>query len=374
MKHQQYLIVVFLFILFLASSCKPKADPCEHDFDQTAMLTHIGTKLIVPSYEDLQVRVDAMKVAAEAFTATPNSTNLSTLRTAWKDAWKSWQWCSIYEFGPAAEQDLRATVNNFPVNTTQLNTGIDAGTYDLSSVTYSYANGFPALDYLLYGVASTKAAVVAMYDTDTKAANRKQYLKDVVNQIDSKVNTVTTAWQAAGGNYVNTFSSTTGVAAGDPLNLLVNQLNANYELAKNNKIGTPVGAKISYVIQPNKVEAYYSRISLELAVEVTTASRDLFLGYENGVNGLGLDDYLAAAKAMKNGQPLEKIIEDQYNLVITELNKLKPSSLHDALTSDLEQVKAAYAAAQNQVLYTKTDMASVLCTSITYVDDVADGD
>lgn len=360
-------------IAFVA--CDPKEDPCKHDFDQAAMLEHIGKEIILPSYEDLQVRVDAMKVAVQTFVGTPNSSNLSTARTAWKDAWKSWQHAGIYEFGPAAEQELRATLNNFPVNTTQLNTGIDAGTYDLNSVTYSYANGFPALDYLLYGVAATDAEVVAMYSTDNKAANRKKYLQDVVSQIETKLNTVLTAWQATGGNYINTFSTTIGVATGQPISLLVNQLNANYELTKNDKIGTPVGAKISYTIQPNKVEAYYSRISLELAIESVTATRNLFLGIgKNGVNGQGLDDYLAAAKAKKNDQALEKLIEDQYSLLLTELNGLKPNTLHDALSSDLEKVKATYAAAQNQVIYTKTDLASVLCISITYADNTDDGD
>lgn len=375
MKKYSIYTGLLMFLMFGFVACDPKEDPCSHDFDQAAMLAHIGSQIILPSYEDLQVQIDAMKTATQAFLGTPNENSLSTLRTAWKAAWKSWQRAGIYEFGPAAEQELRATLNNFPVNTTQLNTGIDAGTYDLNSVTYSYANGFPALDYLLYGVATTDAAVVAMYDTDTKATNRRKYLEDVVAQIVSKVNTVNTAWEATGGNYINTFSTTTGVAAGQPVSLLVNQLNANYELTKNDKIGTPVGAKISYTIQPSKVEAYYSRISLDLAIESVKATKNLFLGIAaNGTNGLGLDDYLAAANAQKNEQALEKLIEEQYNLLLTELNALKPSTLHDALTSDLEKVKSTYAAAQNQVIYTKTDLASVLCISITYADNTDDGD
>ena len=124
------------------------------------------------------------------------------------------------------------------------------------------------------------------------------------------------------------------------------------------------------------MEAYYSRLSLDLALESVDASRDLFMGYAEGssTNGLGLDDYMSAVGADKGGTPLLQLIEDQYDLAVFGLEALKPNSLYDAIINDFEATKTAYAHAQNQVVHLKTDLPAELCVSINYVEAIDDGD
>jgi len=363
-------------LLCCFTACKdPVTNSCATDFDQLSLLNNIGTNIIEPTYNQLATQTSELKTAVTDFNNNPTTATLSTARTKFQEAWMTWQTASIFEFGPAETEEMRSYMNNFPVFVDRLNTAITSGSYDLTSETYSFTRGFPAVDYLLYGVAADDNAIINMYTSNGSAANRKQFLQDVVDLIQQKSNAVNDAWKATGANYLNTFVSTEGTANGKPLSDLVNQLNHNYELAKNDKLGTPISAKTGYVpLLPANVEAYYSRQSLALAIEAVQAVKDVFTGTVNGTNGVGLDDYLIAADTKKGNELLSTLIINQYDLVLSELNGLKPNSLHDAINNNIDAVKTTYAAAQNQVVNTKTDMPAALCISITYIDKVDDGD
>jgi len=189
---------------------------------------------------------------------------------------------------------------------------------------------------------------------------------DVVNQIKNKVDLVANEWNS----YKNQFVSNTAVSTGSPISMLVNQLNQNYELFKNNKLGSPVGAKVSYIPAPEKTEAFYSGFSNDFALASLYGMYELFLGKD----GIGLDDYIASTGAEKDGQPLQNVILNQFSLVYNGLEALKPNSLASAIIDDFNTVKTIYGQAQNQVVYLKTDLPSVICVSITYIDNTDDGD
>ena len=368
-------IVVFIF-LYSLSACKTDSkDACATDFDQLSLLSNIGNNIILPSYQKLALETTDLDQAAVDFTNNPSVANLALLRVSFQSTWITWQSASLFEFGPADTEELRTYMNNFPIFVTRLNEAITTGNYDLKTPAYSYTRGFPALDYLLYGVATSDNDIVNLYSTASDATNRKEYLKTVTALIKQKANAVYDAWKVDGANYLNTFTSTEGVANGKPISNLINQLNQAYELFKNNKLGTPISAKTGYIpILSANVEAYYSRQSLPLALASIRANKTVFLGLHDNINGLGLDDYLMATNASKGEDALHSVIIDQYDLAINSLLALEPSSLHDAINTDLNAVKVAYAAAQNQVVYLKTDLPSALCTSITYIDNVDDGD
>lgn len=367
-----------ILTIFLCSLSACKTDDnnaCATDFDQLSLLSNIGNNIILPSYQKLATETNDLEIAATDFVDNPSIGNLILLRNIFQTTWTTWQTASIFEFGPAETEELRSYMNNFPVFVTRLNDAISSGNYDLKTETYSYTRGFPTLDYLLYGIANSDNDIVDLYSTASDANNRKQYLKDVVALIKQKANSVYDAWKTDGANYLNTFTATEGVANGKPLSDLVNQLNQSYELFKNNKIGTPISAKTGYVpILPDNVEAVYSRQSLDLALAAAQANKAVFLGLANGTDGVGLDDYLMATNATKGSEPLHTVIINQYDKTINALMDIQPSSLYDAINNTINDVKVAYAAAQNQVVNLKTDMPSALCISITYIDNVDDGD
>jgi len=353
-------------LLLALQGCEGAKDGCATNFDQSAMLTNIANNIIGPRYDSLKQQVDALALAIDAFVATPNQTNLDAAQTAYRNAGLIWQRAMIFEFGPAETLQLRGRLNSFPVFSTRLESGVQSGVYNLEIDSFAFTRGFPAIDYLLYGAAATDGDLLLLYDTDVNATNRRQFLLAVMLQIKTKIDAVHSGW----ATYKTTFTNTTGVATGSPISLLVNQLNQNYELFKNNKLGTPVGAKVSYIAAPDKVEALYSGLSLDFALAALYGMSELY----EGKGGTGLDDYIAATGTEKDGLPLQTVISNQFGTIATTLEGLRPATLYDAIQNNFNAVKTTYGQAQNQVIYLKTDLPSVLCISITYVDNTDDGD
>ncbi|MGH1335856.1 MAG: imelysin family protein [Aureispira sp.] len=378
MKHIKNSLLLVLLVWVIACQT-PDNNSCATDFDQLSLLENIGNNIILPSYLELANESAQLETDVLAFATTPSTTTLTTARAQLKKAWFAWQTTAIFEFGPADIADLRSYCNNFPANIIRIGEGVTAGTYDLSTPAYSFARGFPALDYLLFGDNKTATEIVNWYTSDAQATNRQEYLRDVVSLLQQKISTVQNAWSATGGNYINTFTTTEGVANGKPLSDLINQWNKNGELIKNNRLGDPISAKTGYIpLLPDNVEAYYSKYSLELVNRAVEAQKAVFLGNTLFAapieNGVGLDDYLEATGAKKGDKSLAIFIEEQYTTTLAALNALAPGTLYDAISNNLDGVKAAYAAAQNQTVATKTDLPSALCVSITYIDNVDDGD
>lgn len=360
--------IIFFFGIttLLLTSCKNPDNTCATDFDQTALLTNIANNIITPRYDSLKLMVDALSLSIENFVSSPSQNSLENARVAYRNAGLIWQRAMIFEFGPAETHQLRATLNNFPVFENRLEYAVQSGDYNLEIDSFSFTRGFPAIDYLLFAGAADDAGMLKLFNTHGDAQNRKDFLSDVMTQIKTKTDAVHNGW----GSYKATFTSTIGVATGSPVSILVNQLNQNYELFKNNKLGNPVGAKVSYIAAPDKVEAKHSSLSLDFALASLYGTYELFLGKD----GSGFDDYIAASGVEKDGIPLQNVIIQQFNRMAESLESLKPASLYTAIQNNFNEVKTAYGHAQNQVIFLKTDMPSVLCISITYIDNTDDGD
>lgn len=356
-------------------SCKKDEDKepePESDFDRKVMLENIGNAIILPSYYTLSVKVTQLDSQITVFSTTPDITNLENVQNAFKEAYLAWQHVSVFEFGPAEQALLRTNTNTFPTDTTQVTTNVNSGSYNLSAVSNIDAKGFPALDYLLFGIGADNAAILEKYITAGNAANRKNYLHDVANEIKVNVNTVYTGWTAAGGNYISTFVSAMGADVGSSCGYLVNQLNYDFESLKNYKIGIPLGKKTLGTPLPEKTEAHYSGISVQLAVEQLKAIENIYLGRsQQGVDGTGLDDYLVHLKSQYNSGMLSDAIKAQLTMGITKLEAV-PDPLSETILSNAMVVDAAYMELQKQVVLFKTDMPSALGVLITYQDN--DGD
>ncbi|MFK7908545.1 MAG: imelysin family protein [Chitinophagales bacterium] len=365
MKKVFFLLSIFLFTF---NACKDdnggETSSCGGDFDQKAMFQNIADNLILPNYTDLKAKVDDMASKTEVFTSTYDITTLEALRTSYIAAYTSWQKSAQYNFGPAEEVSLRSSVNNFPLDTVMTKTNIQTLIYDFDQPD-NYDKGFPAIDYLLYGIGKDDNAIISRY-LEEDIADYERYLQDVVADIQERVNHTYNAWV---NGYDETFINNTGTAAGTSLSLIINQFNANYELIKREKLGIPSGVLTLFFANPDRVEAFYSGQSLELAKVALEASQNLYIG----ANSLGLDDYLVNAKAEKNGQPLNDLIKAQFTAAFNSLNALN-SPLSAQIEADVTAAENAYNEVTKQVVNIKTDLPSVLCVAITYIDNPSDSD
>jgi len=362
MRWTIFLLPVFLFFV----ACEDEGErlnACSSDFEQEGLFLTVASGLIVPGYADLQMKVDAMQASAENLAEDGSIANLEDLRQNFRNAYRSWQRVAQYEFGPAEDVFLRSSVNSFPAEIEQILTNIEEGNADLDAGFNAFARGFPALDFLLYGVAPSETEILDFLNTP----NARKYLSDVISDIKTRVDATYVGW--TDGDYQSAFIQNTGTAAGTSLSLIINALNEHYEMIRREKIGIPSGLASFGFAEPEAAEGFYSGLSTALALEALRASENLYSGAAN----VGLDDYLQTINAKKDGEALDEIITQQFQTAIQAFEKVD-STIPEAANDDAEDLENAYVEIVKQVVNIKTDMPSVLCVEITYVDNPSDSD
>jgi predicted lipoprotein len=343
--------------------------------DRKAMLTNIADNIILPSYANFKTTFETMLTKADAFAAKPSQASLTEFRQAWTTAYTDWQKVELFDVGPAENHTLRYFFNIYPANTVGIEENIVTGSSAALDVPSSYPKqGFPALDYLINGLATTDEAILAKYTTAPDAAKRIAYLKRITNQMNTQFTTVYSEWT---GGYRDTFVNCTGLDAGCSTSKLVNGFVLHYErYIRSGKVGIPSGAMTNGVVAPEKVESFYKKdLSLMLAKTAHQAVVDFFNGksVKNGQEGPSLKTYLngLGAKDSRTGTALTDIINAQLAVSTAQLNALK-GNLHDEVRTNNAAVVQVYTEMQKAVRMLKVDMTTAMSITITYTDN--DGD
>ncbi len=347
-------------------------DPCTSQLDQGALFQTVADQLIIPRYQGFQTAVNTLQSKTTSFLAAPEEASLLALQEAFKAAYINWQYVAQYQFGPAEEVGLQMAVNNFPVDISLVQAQIESGKTDFSQPE-AFDRGFPAIDYMLFGLADNNAAILAKYVDDTAIKVHYQaYLQNNIAAIKTKVDQVLNKWEKEG--FRESFIAATGTAAGASLSQMINGLNQHYEIIRREKLGIPVGALTLGFPNPEKTEAFFSGISTQLALTAIQAAQEFYLGKgADGVNRTGLDDYLQQISETAEGQALHQSIATQFDLAITRLSALE-DPLSEEIKNNQSIVETAYAEVVKQVINIKTDLPSLLCIAITYVDNPSDSD
>lgn len=330
---------------------------------------NLATKLIIPAYENLKTYTDQLSISIETFNTTPTEANLVAAQTALKNSWLAWQGASIYMFGPAESVALRKSLNTYPTDVNQIAANIQTGDYILSSLANQAAVGFPALDYLLNGVATGNADITAQYRGESDGRN--QYLADVANDIKNRVDQSLHAWVVDGENYTATFTEddALGIDIGSSLSTIVNAIDLHFQrFVRDGKVAIPAGIRSAGVPRPKAIEALYGGYSVELLKASLTAYEKMFLGIgANDIDDTGLYDYLVAIDAAD----LAEDMQAQFDLAQLAADNLS-DPLVDQIDADLDAMTNVFIEMQKIVVLVKSDMASLMGISITNQDN--DGD
>lgn len=377
LKFKQAIILCLMIVGIYACSKKKGPEPGEEKpgIDRKALLTYLADDIIIPSYAGFKTKFDLMLTKADAFTATPTTTTLTEFRTAWVNAYVEWQKIELIDVGPANSQVIRSFFNVYPTNVANINTSIASGTANFDLPATFAQQGFPALDYLINGLANNDADIVAFYSTAADAGKRIVYLKKITAQMSTIFAKVYTPW--ATGGYREEFISKSGVDASSSLAVLVNGYVLNYErYIRSGKFGIPSGAMMNGVVSAEKVEALYKKdISLTLAKTAQQASVDFFNGksVKTGTEGSSFKTYLDAlgAKDSKTNVKLTQAIQDQFGVTLTKLNLLTENLNNEVKTNNQKMIDV-YTEMQKSVRMLKVDMTSAMSITITYTDN--DGD
>jgi predicted lipoprotein len=376
MKLRMLVLVVVIAGVWGCSGSGGDPSPADNSKDRQEILTHWAENIIIPSYEKFDVKFDIMLTKSVEFTDAPTNESLAAFRAAWVDAYSEWQKIELFEFGPADRYTVRNFFNIYPTDVAGIAANIADPLANLE-VPGSYARqGFPALDYLINGVAADDDGIVAYYTTGEDAAESLAYLKKLTDRMNMLITNVITEWNSS---YKDTFVSSTGLDIGSSMGIVVNAYVLNYErYIRSGKIGIPAGivGGISGIAYPDKVEAYYKQdISKQLAMIAQEATVGFFNGVDvsTGTDGPSFKSYLDAlgAKDSSTGTLLSEIINGQFTTIDSKLDLLSENFYEEVQTNN-QAMKDVYTEMQKAVRLLKVDMTSAMSITITYTDN--DGD
>lgn len=364
-----FIIVLFVLIQF---SCDSGGEESSDDnFDRQEMLIHWADNIIIPAYENYDLRVSELNILADAFVTTPNLDNLMTLRQAWKSAYLAWQWVAMFEIGPAETIGLQGYTNTYPVASEEIESSIAAGNYNLELPSRRNQQGQSALDYMINGLSGSDEEIVARYTSDITGDAYRTYLTDVTSRLDVNISEVLADWESS---YRETFVNNDGSSATGAVNKITNDYIFYFEKhLRAGKIGIPAGV-FSGKPDATDVEGYYaSDFSKELFLEALAASKAFFNGHHFGSSqpGPGFKSYLDYLNTITEGPDLAMAINDQFGVIETTADLLS-ASFSDQVLDDNTLMLNTYDALQDNVINFKIDMLQSLNIKVDYVD--ADGD
>ena len=340
------------------------------EFDRGAMLAFWADKIIIPSLESFNESLFQLLEATNSFIDNPEQEKISQLRDKWLTAYKAWQFVEMFDIGKAEEIYFKNRLNLYPVNKGRVDSNIENSSYDLDKPENFTSQGFPAVDYLLFGIGENDEDIIAKYSISDSPHSK--YLKDVVSKAVELTNIIKVDWEEG---YRNTFVELTDNTATSSINKLTNDFIFYYEKGfRATKIGIPAGV-FSGSPLPDRVEAYYGRVySRALAIEAANAVDNFFNGRsfsENEDIGLSLKSYLDFIEGDSVSSKLSDEIDAQIAASIESISSLKENFVDQVNENNIEMLRT-YDVIQKGVVMLKVDMLQKLNISVDYVD--ADGD
>ena len=362
-------IALFFFISVLFFSCeKDDSDDSinNDDFNRSAVLLNWADNIIIPAYDDFYSSLIDLEESINIFIETPSVNLLESVSNHWLDSYKIWQHVEMFDIGLAEVINYKGKMNIYPTDSELIIQNIELGNYDLNNNNNFDARGFPALDYMLHGLAENSGDIVAVYLNNTSYAD---YLSNLISTMIYNTNLIIQDWTSYREDFVNSTDNT----ATSSLNKMTNDFIFYFEKGlRANKIGIPAGIFSSYPL-PTTVEAYYKQdVSRELSLDALLAAKNFFNGkhYNNDIYGEGLSSYLDFI-SISSDNNLSALISSQFSAAELELNQLNDNFVYQIETNN-NQMLYAYDAVQLLVVSFKVDMLQALAISVDYVD--ADGD
>lgn len=365
------LLFAMLWIISCSSEETGENEDSTKSFDRGAMLINWADNIIIPSYESFAVTTKDLRESVISFNENPSEESLGALRNNFKEAYLAYQTVAPYRIGQAETLNYHQFLNIYPTDAATIKNNIETGTYNLDLPSSVDEQGFPALDFLINGLAETDQDIVELYTTNGNAEKYQQYLLDLTMRIDSLTDIVLEDWKDSfRDSFVeNTSSSSTGA-----VDRFTNDYIMYYEmLLRSGKIGIPAGAFTGNPA-PETTEAFYSDgLSKELYLQALSTAQDLFNGehFDSSGSGPSYKQYLDYLNSIKEGADLSRLINEQFEMIRERSSALDPD-FAEQVRSNNSLMLEVFDALQKNVVLLKIDMLQALDISVDYVD--TDGD
>ena len=274
----------------------------------------------------------------------------------------------MFNISKAEEVYFIQKMNTYPASVSKIENNISTGDYDLETNNNNWvAQGFPTLDYLLFGLKANNTSTLLFYQNIENIAYLN-YLQAVVSQMVDITEIVSQNWIVSRDIFVSSSEN----SATSSLNMLTNDFIYYFEKGlRTNKFGIPAGVFSAKNARVGNVEAYYnSTKSKELSLEALKAVRGFFKGetYNSTGTGASLKSYLDYMTETDN---LSSAIITKFDESEQLINNLDDNFADQIITNNSLMINV-FDKLQEGVILLKTDLLSVLSISVDYID--ADGD
>jgi len=367
-----FTLFLILTVLFSCSENSDNQGNTSDNYNRQALLSNLANNIILPAHTSFNDGLANFSSNVSIFNQDRNIDNLLNVQEHFVEVYRLWQHIEMFNIGLAEEIYFIQKMNIYPANVTRIQNNMNSDNIDLDSNPNHYSSqGFPAIDYLLFGMTESNDLILNLYVENDIYMN---YLILLVEKMVSNSEAVLEYWEDNKQDFINSTGNTTTSS----LNMLTNDFIYYYEKGfRANKIGIPAGVWSGDL--PQNVEAYYkSNISKLLAIEALNASKNFFLGkhYGSQVDGEGLYDYLGYLDDTNysDSSMFVGLNDDIISSFDNSMQKLMLLNDNFALQIQTDNIKMleAYDAIQEGVVRLKTNMLSILGISVDYFD--ADGD
>ncbi len=366
---------LFLFLLLTSFfACDDSGDDSptiEDNFDRQAMLINWADNIIIPAYTSFGEKTAQLKDASDNFVVDPSLINYEILVSKWELAYTVFQDVSMFEIGKAEELRFTNNLNIYPTDVDGLLDNALNGGYHLELPDQIATQGFPALDYLLFGIANDQETILDFYQNDENASKYLAYLSELVHRINDLTLAILTDWN---DEYRSEFIENSGNSALSSVDKTVNDFIFYYEKhLRAGKIGIPAGVFSNDPLSGNVEALYRKNFSKILFNRSLDAVQNFFNGvhYGGSLQTASMTDYIDYLKVEKDGESLAKIINDQFETARTTADQLM-DDFKAQIESDNVKMLATYDQLQVNVTNIKLDMLQAFNISADYID--ADGD
>ncbi len=356
MKSKLNISILSVYLFFSISCINQNNTPNENAF--TELLSNQVNEVILPTFIDYYDQTSALSNAAHNLSLSISEQRITEFVEAYKNAYTAYQRAAVHNYFSTENQALVRNTNLYPIDIDVLNNLIENNLYNFSTTSQERANGFPALDYLIFGNESE-----SFYELLSSSDKTVEFIIQLCSSINDRANRIVEDWS---GSLKDNFIQNGGTALGSSISVQLNNSLIYYEEhIRENKAGLPIGLigpnDSPIPADPTKIEAYHNSVYEQsedfTLLQLKTSVEEMENIYLGGI-GQGYDDLLIE----RAHTDLDQDIKDLFQQIYFEIEERQTITQNTELYETIQELVTLY----------KSDLLPIL--NVQDADGASDGD
>lgn len=364
-KLRQRFSVFGLLVAALAAALACDDNTGTRPTEYGPLIRTLTEQRIVPAHQAFVVRAEELVTAMKNLETNPSADTLAKAQATWRSARSAYRVLDAIHFGPIADLSIGERIDVSPASTPEIDAIVAASTPIEGSIGAAggKTKGFLGLEYLLFSVSGTDAALARLAGSDIAAARRRMFGRAIAEEIASSSHELDDAWNPSKGGYANELlnaghASKRYASQRAVLDDLVGGVGYALELAVGVRLAGPLG-RAGGKPDPNQ----------DFTMASDSAMADMTASIE-GVRSLYRDEGFSL-QVRSSSEALDERFQSELSDCSAKIAAIPPSFVQ-TLTKDLAIVQATYTACKNLKSTWNAEVTSALGATLKPSDN--DGD